>query len=267
MKYVLHLDKASLEYPCSGGLERELGVSLFEQQELQESSTDYRAVRVLLNRIREGNAEGLEAAFRQTRRFTVGAMSESLLRQAQYTLVATIAQVTFASIEGGMLEAEAYALSDAYIRKGDVAKTPKAVYALLLQALRDFVRRVKSANSRICSEPVRRCCDYISSHLHDRIRLRELAAEAALSPQYLSCLFKREMGEAVSEYILERKLEEAKVLLEGSEFSVQGIASVLAFSTHSHFSAAFRKAYGVTPRSYRLAATGFRLPNTPRRSP
>ena len=60
-----------------------------------------------------------------------------------------------------------------------------------------------------------------------------------------------DMGISLSHYIQQKKIEEAKKLLQFSDRSLSEIASLLNFSSQSHFQTIFRKSTGVTPLSYR----------------
>ena len=76
----------------------------------------------------------------------------------------------------------------------------------------------------------------------------------ALSPNYLSQLFKKELGLTVADYVLELRMEAAKNMLRFSSFPYDEIASILAFSSQSHFIQVFKRATGITPKAYRTMA-------------
>ena len=106
-------------------------------------------------------------------------------------------------------------------------------------------------NSQILSKPIVLCIDYIYSHIHYRITIKELAAYLKLSESYLSKLFHKEMGLPLSEYILNLKIEKAKNLLQYSDYNIVDIANYLSFSSQSHFIQVFQKKTGLTPHKYR----------------
>ena len=96
---------------------------------------------------------------------------------------------------------------------------------------------------------VRRCMACVERRLHEKITIAGLAQEIGITADYLSAVFKKETGEPLSRYILRRKLEEAKRLLENgcdSDF----VAYTLSFCSESYFIACFKRAFGVTPRAY-----------------
>ncbi|MFC4402498.1 helix-turn-helix domain-containing protein [Gracilibacillus xinjiangensis] len=91
-----------------------------------------------------------------------------------------------------------------------------------------------------------------NKHLYEEITVSKLAKETILHPNYLSKLFKKEVGSSISEYIQKQKVEEAKKLLAHSDYSLSDIYTWLNFHDQSHFTRVFKKYVGVTPRKYRV---------------
>lgn len=90
-------------------------------------------------------------------------------------------------------------------------------------------------------------------HLNFRynLTLQEAAGKEFLSPQYLSRLFKEEMGVTFLEYLNGLRLAEAEKALLQSEEGIARIAMDSGFPSEKAFSRQFRKKYGVTPSEYR----------------
>ncbi|MEH7313803.1 helix-turn-helix domain-containing protein, partial [Priestia megaterium] len=72
-----------------------------------------------------------------------------------------------------------------------------------------------------------------------------------LHPNYLSKIFKKEVGKSVSQYIQEQRIEEAKKLLQLSNYTISEISTLLNFHDQSYFTTTFKKILGVTPKQYR----------------
>lgn len=86
------------------------------------------------------------------------------------------------------------------------------------------------------------------------IRLRtakEFASSMALHPNYLNALLKKQTGENVSTHIKNRLLEEAKVLLLQTEWSLSNISFSLGFADQPNFNQFFKKNTGLTPNEFR----------------
>jgi AraC family transcriptional regulator len=88
--------------------------------------------------------------------------------------------------------------------------------------------------------------EYIDAHFAETISLQDLAQIAGLSPRHLCCAFRRSVGMAPHRYLVERRLERAKLLLGGTGCLAQ-IALDCGFASQQHFTSAFRQALGTTP--------------------
>ena len=101
----------------------------------------------------------------------------------------------------------------------------------------------------------RRLLDYIEAHLQSQISLRDLAAVADLSEFHLQRMFKQSCGISPYGYLLNRRMERARLMLTGAEPIAQ-IATACGFSSQSHLTRAFKTMTGMTPLAYRLMANG-----------
>ena len=91
---------------------------------------------------------------------------------------------------------------------------------------------------------------YIDEHLADQISLATMAQLARLSPYHFCRAFKQSFGVPPHRYHTIRRIERAKTLLEKRPVSVTDIGLTLGFSETSSFTAAFRRATGLTPSGY-----------------
>lgn len=182
----------------------------------------------------------------------MGILSENPLQNIRYHFVITVALVTRYCVEKGMEQEKAYGLSDFYIGKMDKCKTVEEIEAVHKAMSLDFCNKMLLLKKKhILSKPIILCMDYIYSHIHNKITVRELAEYLNLSESYLSKLFCKEIGISISEYIMLQRIEQAKNLLCYSDYKVIDIANYLAFSSQSHFIQTFQKYTGLTPKKYR----------------
>lgn len=91
---------------------------------------------------------------------------------------------------------------------------------------------------------------YIDAHLDKALSLDEIAAQAGLRPRHFSTLFRNAFGATPHRFLIERRLERAAQLLTTSRLPLTEIALHVGFASHSHFAAAFRRHYGVSPGRY-----------------
>lgn len=92
---------------------------------------------------------------------------------------------------------------------------------------------------------------YINEHIEKNFSTEELAGLIFHSPSQTIRIFRKAYGRTPYEYILERKMERACVLLTHTNLLIREIAGQLQFADEHYFSATFRKRMGQTPREYR----------------
>lgn len=93
--------------------------------------------------------------------------------------------------------------------------------------------------------------DFIEDRLHEDISIADMAAIVHTSQFHFARAFKTAVGTSPHRYLMQRRMERAKVMLEVTKISIAEIAYGLGFANQSHFIAQFRKAVGTTPKSYR----------------
>ncbi len=93
----------------------------------------------------------------------------------------------------------------------------------------------------------------LASDLARRWTLAEIAGELRISPVYLTQLFQQVEGVPLYQYQLRLRLARALHLLAGCD-DLTTLALDLGFSSHSHFSAVFRRIYGCSPSGFKRSA-------------
>jgi len=96
----------------------------------------------------------------------------------------------------------------------------------------------------------------LASDLSRRWTLTDIAAEIRGSPVYLTQVFQQAEGIPLYRYHLRLRLARALDLIARYD-DLSTLAADLGFSSHSHFSAAFRQAYGRSPTAFKQFATAF----------
>ena len=92
---------------------------------------------------------------------------------------------------------------------------------------------------------------YIDTHYKEPLTLDILAEEAHVNKFYLAHAFKEEYGLSPINYMISRRIEESRYLLQETDMSMSQIARILGFSSASYFSQSFRRAEGISPIAYR----------------
>lgn len=92
---------------------------------------------------------------------------------------------------------------------------------------------------------------YLQEHLAEEVSLSVLAEEFHLNPQYISQLFKNEIGVGFLAYLTNIRMEKGKKLLLSTSFSVAEIAEQAGYGDYRVFTKVFKKTEGITPSQYR----------------
>jgi AraC family transcriptional regulator len=123
--------------------------------------------------------------------------------------------------------------------------------AHLLQA-NPSVRSATTRTPKHARHPMRDVVDYIEAHLGTTLRIAQLADVAGLEPHRFRRIFKEATGLPPHQFVTQRRLERAARLLRASGGPpIADIAVDVGFSSQSHLTTAFGRAYGMTPSAYR----------------
>lgn len=92
---------------------------------------------------------------------------------------------------------------------------------------------------------------YIKEHFRDKLTLQMVAAKAFMNPKYFSHVFKKELGTAFSEYVINVRVQHACRLLETTNYPAYRISIECGFSDPSYFNRVFCAQMNMTPQNYR----------------
>jgi AraC-like DNA-binding protein len=125
------------------------------------------------------------------------------------------------------------------------------------ELLVDLLRTAMSATpvrNRPSAQTVERAKEYLHAHACERITLAQVSSAVGVSAVYLTQEFKRSEGIPLYQYQLSLRLARALIDLPRTD-DITGLALDLGFSSHSHFTHTFRKAFHITPSEFRRSAT------------
>ena len=97
---------------------------------------------------------------------------------------------------------------------------------------------------------IKKAKEIILNQMTEPPTLQGLASEIGLNVKKLKEGFKQIYGETVFGYLLDYKMNEARIMLNTKQYNVNEISSKLGYSTSSHFISAFKKKFGTTPKKY-----------------
>ncbi|MET8567865.1 helix-turn-helix domain-containing protein [Streptomyces sp. NPDC004783] len=89
------------------------------------------------------------------------------------------------------------------------------------------------------------------ARLHEPIRLRDMAAQEAMSVRTFTRRFREEAGVSPGQWLTQQRVERARHLLESTDLSVDQVAREAGFGTAQSMRQHLQAALGVTPTAYR----------------
>jgi AraC-like DNA-binding protein len=95
----------------------------------------------------------------------------------------------------------------------------------------------------------------IDRHRGEPVSLRDVAGELGMTPGHLTTVVRRRTGRTVGEWIIERRMAEARSLLSDTELPVGEIARRVGMADPGYFSRLFRRTHGSSPREWRAHST------------
>src|SRR5260221_1341296 len=115
-------------------------------------------------------------------------------------------------------------------------------------------RRLPPANPALAVEVVDRVRGHALAHLDQRLTLSRLARVADCSPFQLCRAFRQVTGGALHQWLVRLRLQVSLERVAEPRRDLTAVALDLGFASHSHFTAAFRRAFGLTPSELRRRA-------------
>lgn len=128
----------------------------------------------------------------------------------------------------------------------DKVESRGIVYQLIARFLKDARPKVDVYDNRI-----QKVLAYIRKNIYKTIDIDSLAELTCLSKDHFIRLFKKEVDTTPLQYINQKKIEKAQLILITDNISVKNIAYLLAYEDHAYFNRLFKKMTGVTPQQYR----------------
>jgi AraC family transcriptional regulator len=90
--------------------------------------------------------------------------------------------------------------------------------------------------------------DYIHAHLNGDLSMTQIAGSVNSSPTHFASLFKRATGISLHQYVIQQRVNRAKLLLETTDLPIPNIAAQVGFANPSHLGYHCKRQTGMTPR-------------------
>ena len=211
----------------------------------QNKNNIFRDIFSELKGIMCSNTGNTEYVMKALRTFAKATKSYNLSQQTVRRLCFEMASATYFAYMGESKETESGRL-DALSKSLLSANREEAC-----EVTEMFLNQMLGKEEESVHEIVDKAKYYISEHLTEELTVSNIAASLYITPNYFSRLFKRVTKEGCNEYIVRKRIEKAKSLLETTSLKTGKIAMMVGYRDTNYFSLAFKKHTGKSPTKYR----------------
>ncbi len=228
-----------------------------EDQKKRGAATAYpfEKERALLAHIRAGDQTGARRVLNDM----LGAMYMSSPRLAllRARAIEMMGHLTRAAVEDSAVMEPLIERNHRWMERLIKARDFEELCRVLTEALDDFIEGICLHGFNRSNTHVGRALDYIAAHYMKRLRLRDVARAAGISPYRLAHLVKENTGQSVIQIVQRVRIQNAVRLLERTDLSSAAIAYEVGYGDQSYFIRHFKRVMGVTPARYRRSRRGF----------
>lgn len=109
------------------------------------------------------------------------------------------------------------------------------------------------------AELVQAVKELLAKRFKETLSLEKIATAVYTSPYHLSRIFRKQTGFTVHNYLNQLRLRAALAYVAQTDSNLTDVGLALGYSSHSHFTQAFRRAFGTAPSTFRSSASTQRL--------
>lgn len=173
------------------------------------------------------------------------------LRNTKNKLIILNSISTRAAIRGGLDIYHAHEISTKLGIEIEQLKSNNEQESMSLHILTSYAEAVRDYHTLNMPDLVRQTYLYIYRNLKEPFSIEDIADFLYVTKEHLSRTFKKNTSLTIQDVIMKYRMIEAKKLIEQNELNLVDIADLLCFSSSAHFSTAFKKNVGVTPKMYK----------------
>jgi len=232
-------------------------LELSDKEEKDENSFIYvsslyplETERELLRRVRLGDKEGAREVLNEIlgKILFKNAGQTELIRARILELAVVLSR---AAVEGKAELEMILGLNFEYIQELGKIKSIEELCIWVVKVLDRFTESVYENRNIKNVDIIRKTREFIRANYKKKIKLIDISKAIYLSPYYLSHIFKKETGSTLLEYLTKVRIEEAKYLLENTQWNTTRIAFEVGCSDQSYFCKVFKKSEAISPSDYR----------------
>ncbi len=173
------------------------------------------------------------------------------IRNTKNLLLSTNTLFRRASYLGGVHPIYLDELSAKWAIKIEKALSFEVLNDIPLQMIRSYCILTKEHSLSKYSPIVKLTLEFINLNLSSNLTVKKIASEIGLSPDYLTRLFKKELGTNIITFINKKRIYTSLKLLKTTDLSISEIGDLIGLNNTSYFYTLFKKEIGMSPNQYR----------------
>ena len=239
-----------------GSVETEDGIAFRMEMEksiaYQSIEKRYEIEGKILEAVEEGNLQKAQQAYQEFEGYVKGMVRcKDPIRNIKNLLIVANTLYRKAAQAGGVHPVYLDEISAKWSMKIEQANSEEALLTMKPQLLRAYCLLVRNHSLAQYSPIVKKAITYISLNLGTSLSVSEVAKEVNVCPDYLTRLFKKEVGESVITFINKKRIEASIKLLNTTTLPIQVIGDMVGITDTSYYNKLFKKQIGMSPKQYR----------------
>ncbi len=220
-----------------------------EQGEAPAQSYPYQKETELITRVKTGNVRQAKALLNELLGYVLFSQGgkPDAVRTRAIELTTLLSRV---AMEGGAKADTIYQLNKRFLSLMHGEDTLDDLCLLLQDVVESFMGLMFASIDR-GNAHIRRALGIMAERYAQPLTLPMVAMEIGLSPNYLSSLFQKTVGLSFRQKLCAIRVEESKLLLLSTDYSLAAIAASMGFADQSYFCKVFKRMTGLTPGQYR----------------
>jgi YesN/AraC family two-component response regulator len=211
----------------------------------------YALEKQLLRSIEQGDLEQASALLDEINALERAKLSHDPIRSLKNSLICSCTLFTRAIIQGGALPEDAFNLSDVYIQQIEETSERSSLIELEYEMLYSFIEKLREEKVHSYQWMVNKAITLIHDEILKDLSLERIADHIRVHPNYLSKVFREEVGIPISEFINRKKIEDSKYFLLHSNSTISEIALLFGYCNQSYYTSLFKRFVGMTPKAFR----------------
>lgn len=225
-------------------------IQRYKSEGIHKTSYPYEKEKELLNKVKLGDVREANAVLNDLLGYVLfsGGNSLDVVKTRSLELCALLSRT---AIEGGAPTDTMLNLNNQFLKNLQQITTLDSLCHELQEIVEMFSESVFNYIPSKNNDIIKKAMLYISEKFNTPLSLEEVATHVHLHPSYFSTIFKNVTGSSFKEYLNKIRIEESKLLLLNTDFSIIDIAIAVGFEDQSYFSKVFKKFTGTTPKQFR----------------